>query len=151
MAIDNITQQVMTTGADCKLKFWNDTGTDADKEFGNVKEISTEGNHTSSASDNTADYKNLDQISDGRAPPSFLSNSRRRLTNSSKQIKIGEQTTGAIIAAPFFLPTTQELVPKFFQTEEDQTDEEDAKSKIPDMKQLKQYSYVLSWRNCCVL
>lgn len=38
--------------------------------------------------------------------------------------QIGEQTTGAIIAAPFFLPTTQELVPKFFQTEEDQTDEE---------------------------
>lgn len=151
VAIDNINQQVMTTGADCKLKFWNDTGTDADKEFGNVKEISTEGNHTSSASDNTADYKNLDQISDGRAPPSFLSNSRWRLTNSSKQIKIGEQTTGAIIAAPFFLPTTQELVPKFFQTEEDQTDEEDAKSKIRDMKQLKKYSYVLSWRNCCVL
>ncbi|RMX43865.1 hypothetical protein pdam_00022852 [Pocillopora damicornis] len=151
VAIDNINQQVMTTGADCKLKFWSDTGTDADKEFGDVKEITTEGNHTSSASDNRADYKNLDQISDGRAPPSFLSNSRWRLTNSSTQIKIGEQTTGAIIAAPFFLPTTQELVPKFFQTEEDQTDEEDAKPKIPDMKQLKQYGHDLSRRNCCVL
>ena len=26
-------------------------------------------------------------------------------------------------AAPFFLPTTQELVPKFLQTEEDQADD----------------------------
>lgn len=65
-------------------------------EFGNVKEISTEGNHTSSASDNTADYKNLDQISDGRTPPSFLSNSRWRLTNSSKQIKVVDGVCGCL-------------------------------------------------------
>ena len=70
-------------------------------EFGDVKEITTEGNHTSSASDNRADYKNLDQISDGRAPPSFLSNSRWRLTNSSTQIKVVDGVCGCLLPLHF--------------------------------------------------
>lgn len=70
-------------------------------EFGDVKEITTEGNHTSSASDNTADYKNLNQISNERAPPSFLSNSRWRLTNSSKQIKVVDGVCGCLLPLHF--------------------------------------------------
>ena len=70
-------------------------------EFGDVKEITTEGNHTSSASDNTADYKNLDQISDERAPLSFLSNPRWRLTNSSKQIKVVDGVCGCLLPLHF--------------------------------------------------
>ncbi|CAH3115617.1 unnamed protein product [Pocillopora meandrina] len=119
------------------------TGTDADKEFGDVKETTTEGDNKSSTADNTASYKSPDQLSDELVTLSLLPKSRWRHLTSLELIKKRnkpQEPPKAPKAAPFFLPTTQELVPKFLQTEEDQTDEKDAKSKILDMKQLEQAS-----------
>ncbi|XP_022806762.1 WD repeat-containing protein 36-like [Stylophora pistillata] len=120
------------------------TGTDADKEFGDLKETTTKGEgDASSAADTTAGYKSPDQLSDELVTLSLLPKSRWRHLTSLELIKKRNkprEPPKAPKAAPFFLPTTQELVPKFLQTEEDQTDEKDANSKILDMKQLEQDS-----------
>jgi len=116
------------------------TGTGLDKEFGDEKESATTGGEDKTpAAVNTASYKSPDQLSDELVTLSLLPQSRWRHLTSLELIKKRnkpKEPPKAPKAAPFFLPTTQELVPKFLQTDEDQPDDTEVKSKILNMTQL---------------
>ncbi|XP_074612173.1 WD repeat-containing protein 36-like [Acropora palmata] len=100
----------------------------------------TEGNRGKvTAVDDTIGFKSPDQLSDELVTLSLLPQSRWRHLTSLELIKKRNkpmEPPKAPKAAPFFLPTTQELVPKFASTEEEKPDDMEAKSKILNMKKL---------------
>jgi len=116
------------------------TGTGAIEEFEDEMETeATKEEDKPSAVNNTTGFKSPDQLSDELVTLSLLPQSRWRHLTSLELIKKRnkpKEPPQAPKAAPFFLPTTQEVVPKFLPTEDDQLDETEGKSKILNMKQL---------------
>lgn len=120
------------------------TGTERDiDEFEageNETTARTEGeNNVVAVTKNKAAFKSPDQLSDELVTLSLLPQSRWRHLTSLELIKKRnkpKEPPKAPKSAPFFLPTTQELVPKFLPTEDDQAENTERKSKILNMQQL---------------
>ncbi|CAH3028123.1 unnamed protein product [Porites evermanni] len=96
-------------------------------------------NNAVAVTKNKAAFKSPDQLSDELVTLSLLPQSRWRHLTSLELIKKRnkpKEPPKAPKSAPFFLPTTQELVPKFLPTEDDQADNTERKSKILNMQQL---------------
>lgn len=96
-------------------------------------------NNVVAVTKNKAAFKSPDQLSDELVTLSLLPQSRWRHLTSLELIKKRnkpKEPPKAPKSAPFFLPTTQELVPKFLLTEDDQADNTERKSKILNMQQL---------------
>lgn len=119
-------------------------GTEMNDEFEGEKETITEiEDKTTAVTNTTTAFKSPDQLSDELVTLSLLPQSRWRHLTSLELIKKRnkpKEPPKAPKAAPFFLPTTQDLVPKFLPAKDDQLDDREGKSKMLKMKQLQQDS-----------
>ncbi|XP_068725814.1 WD repeat-containing protein 36-like [Montipora capricornis] len=130
------------------------TGTAASEDFEGDRDTppTEENNKTATAAVDNIGFKSPDQLSDELVTLSLLPQSRWRHLTSLELIKKRnkpKEPPKAPKTAPFFLPTTQELVPKFISTEDEQPNEMDGKSKILNMKKLQPESeFQVSLRDC---